>query len=202
MGVIETSAIKEMANIGLGHAMTSLSQMTGRFFNMTIPRVETVNLDDLPNMFGEPEGIAVGIYMPIDGDVTGHMGFFLPWGSALVLWEMLVGSSPESPAEISELHSSVALELGNIINSSFLNAISDMASLKLHATPPLVSVDHTVCIASTIVAQAQTTEVVALAIETEIFEIDCNSIRGFFLCIPTREGLQRLFAGLGIPEAA
>lgn len=202
LGLLETSAVKEMANIGLGSAMTALSQMTGRFFNMTIPRVETVNLDDIPDLMGDPMGVAVGIYMPVEGDVEGHMGFLFPWDSACELWKMLVGTSPETPGDVEELHASVALEIGNIINSSFLNAISDMTGLKLHATPPLVSLDLTASIASSIVVEALTSEVVALAIETQLFEIERESVTGFFVFIPTLDGLTKLFQGLGIPEAA
>lgn len=201
-GLMEMSAIREMSNIGLGHATTALANMTGKSFNMEIPNVETVALEQVPLMMGDPEAVAVGICMPIDGDITGHTAFLFPWASAQDLWRMLIGTAPETPADIDELAASVMLEIGNIVSSSFLNAISDMSNLKLHATPPMVSVDLVYTIAATIVAEAEMDEAVALALETRLYGVDDCGTTGYFLCVPTLDGLQRLFTALGIPEAA
>ena len=201
-GLMEMSAIREMANIGLGHATTALATVSGKSFNMEIPNVETVTLEQVPLMMGDPEAVAIGICMPIDGDISGHTAFLFPWESAQRLWRMLIGTAPVSPDQIDELSASAMLEIGNILSSSFLNAISDLSGLKLHATPPLVSVDLVYTIASTIVAEAELNEAVALAIETRLYETDDESTTGYFLCVPTLNGLKQLFNALGIAEAA
>lgn len=202
LGLIEESAVKELANIGLGHAITSLSTVTGRSFNMTVPSVQAVGMNTLVDLTGDPDMVTVGIYMPVDGDVQGHMAFLFPWESAVNLWTMVLGEAPANPMEISELAASAIIEIGNIINGSFLNAISDMCDLKLHATPPLVSVDAWASITASITAEAELGDVVALAVETEIFESNSNNTKGYFLCIPSVNGLNLLFQRLGIAEAA
>ncbi|MFM9872903.1 MAG: chemotaxis protein CheC [Fimbriimonadaceae bacterium] len=196
------SAIREMANIGLGHATTALATVTGKAFNMEIPNVETVALERVPLMFGNPEELAVGICMPIDGDINGHTAFLLPWPSAQQLWKLLIGYAPETPDQLDELSASAMLEIGNIVSSSFLNAISDMSGLRLHATPPMVSVDIVYSIASSIVAEAEMDDAVALALETRLYGLDDLDTTGYFLCVPTMDGLNKLFHALGIPEAA
>lgn len=201
-GLMQLSAVKEMANIGLGHATTALAGVTGKAFNMEIPNVETVAFENIPFMLGDPASTAVGICMPIDGDVRGHTAFIFPWASAQELWGSLIGYRPEDPSEVDELAASAMLEVGNIVSSSFLNAISDMANLKLHATPPLVSIDFVASIAATIVNEAEMSDAVALAVETRLFGLEDCDITGYFLCIPSMEGLNRLFRGLGIEEAA
>ncbi|ARU42319.1 hypothetical protein CCB80_14655 [Armatimonadetes bacterium Uphvl-Ar1] len=201
-GLMEMSAIREMSNIGLGHATTALANMTGKSFNMEIPNVETVALEQVPLMMGNPEEVAVGICMPIDGDITGHTAFLFPWESAQDLWRMLIGTAPETPGDIDELAASVMLEIGNIVSSSFLNAISDMSNLKLHATPPMVSVDLVYTIAASIVAEAEMDEAIALALETRLYGMDDCATTGYFLCVPTLSGLNQLFRALGIAEAA
>lgn len=201
-GLMEMSAIREMANIGLGHATTALATVTGRAFNMEIPNVETVAFENVPLMFGDPEEVAVGICMPIDGDITGHTAFLFPWASAQQLWNLLIGYAPETPDQIDELSASAMLEIGNIVSSSFLNAISDLSGLKLHATPPMVSVDIVYTIAASIVAEAEMEDAVALALETRLFGLDDLDTTGYFLCVPTMGGLKKLFHALGIPEAA
>jgi chemotaxis protein CheC len=198
---MELSVVKEMTNIGLGHATKALADMTGKAFNMSVPEVESISLEELPTILGGSETFAAGIYMPIEGDVSGHMGFILPWPSVQTLWRMLLGVEPGSPEEISELDASAILEIGNIINSSFLNAIADMTSLSMHATPPMLAIEMVGSILDAIVVEASSKDHVALAIRTLITDYE-GAFEGFFVYIPSLGGLRTLFASLGIAEAA
>lgn len=200
-GLMEMSVVHEMANIGLGHATTALSEMTGRSFNMSVPRVDSVPVSNLMDMLGGPEALCLGVFMPMEGDIEGHIAFLFPWPSAQRLWDMLIGSHPDDPSQVADLESSAMLEIGNIMNSSFLNAIADMASLRIQATPPLVSVEMACAIIQSIVAEAVQGDVVALCIETCIFD-SAEGTQGYFVCIPTVAGLERLFVSLGLSEAA
>lgn len=201
-GLLEMSAIREVANIGLGHATTAIANIMGAKFDMHIPNVETVALERVPEMIGDPSEVAVGVLMPIDGDLRGHIAFFFPWKSAQVIWKTLIGTSPEDPSMVDELGYSVMLELGNMINSAYMNAIADMAFLRMHATPPMVSIDLTSSIASSIVAEAELEDVIALVVETKIVGLDQEDVEGYFLCIPTAGGLHYLLNQLGVSEAA
>jgi len=200
--LMELSVVKEMANIGLGHATTALSDMTGKPFNMDIPNVDSVMVDTVPNLLGGTDDLTVSVYMPFVGDVDGHIAFLFPWESARALWTTLLGMAPATVEDVDEMSVSAMLEIGNIINSSFLNAIADMTGMRLEATPPLVSVDTSFSILSTIVAEAEMNEAAAIAIETSIRSVDDASMKGFFFCIPTMDGLRTMFQRLGIVEAA
>ena len=199
---MEMSAIKEMANIGLGHATTALSELTGHPFTMDVPSVRTVDLESVPEMIGGTDEVAVGVYMQISGDMDGHMAFIFPWQKAQVLWEMLLGDYPQDASEIDELAASAMLETGNIINSAFMNAISDMSGLRVYASPPLVAVDNCYSIVSSIVAEAEMSEVVALAIETELTSLGEQQTGGYFLYIPAVDSLHKFFNGLRLEEIA
>jgi chemotaxis protein CheC len=139
--------------------------------------------------------------MPFEGDIHGHIAFLFPWKGAQKLWQMLLGAHPCDLEEVGEMEASALLEVGNIINSSFLNAISDMTDLKLHATPPLMTAEMSASVIATIVAEAEMTDSVALAVETNLYEADSGT-SGYFLCIPSESGLQTIFERLGISEAA
>lgn len=200
--LLEQSAIREISNIGLGNAMTSLSNMTGRPFNMTVPQIKSVYLEDLPDAVGANDEPVVAILMAIEGDVTGHLAFIFRWECAERLWDMLLGGHPNSIEDVDELAASAILEAGNIVNSGFLNAISTMTDLRLHATPPLVSVNDCYSIVGSIASQAAMSETVALAIETEIYEMENKGTSGFFICIPTSPSLEFIFERLGVKESA
>lgn len=200
--LLELSAIHEMANIGIGHAMTSLSDLTGHSFKMTVPSVDAISLEQVPDMVGDNDEVTVCIYMAFDGDVHGHMAFLFPWESAQALWEMLLGKAPKDVDDIDELAASAMLETGNIINSSFMNAISELTDLKIHAKPPLVSVDSCYVIVNSIVAEAELGDTVALAITTKIFETKAGNTEGYFLCIPERESIALFFEQLNVRASA
>lgn len=199
--LIQVSAIHEIANIGLGHAMTALSEMTGHAFNMSVPSVDSVPTSTISELVGGPEMPCVGTTMAIAGDVTGFVAFVFDWSSACSLWRMLLGVAPASIEETSELEASAMLEVGNILNSSFLNAISELTGLAMHATPPSVGIEMASALTSQIILEAEMCESVALTLETSIFDADAET-KGFFLFIPSREGIDQVFNRLGLGEAA
>ena len=198
-GLLETSAVREMANIGLGHATTALAGTIGRPIEMSVPDAESVPLEDLPTLLGSEE-MSVGIYMPIAGDIDGHIAFVLPWTSAQRLCTMLVGMAPEGPDDIDSLYASVLTEVGNIVDGGFLSAISDMTGLCLEATPPRLCVDMGICVVAAIVCEAACADTAALAVRTTISEAG-EDLAGTLLFVPTHGGLSKLFRALGLPGA-
>ena len=198
---LQESAVKEISNIGLGHAVTALSNLTGKPFNMSVPDARAMNYNEVLDAVGGPEHLAVGVLMPIDGDLTGHMALLFPWESATGLWHSLLGMCPQDLSEIDELYASVVLEVGNIINSSFLNAISEMTGDSLHATPPLMAVDSAAAILASMVSVADEQGGVALTIRTRLYD-ESDSFDAVYLYVPNLSSLQRLFKTLGLGDVA
>jgi chemotaxis protein CheC len=201
LGPVEFSAVREITNIGLGHATKALSDMTGRAFTMSVPDIESLTLEEVPEMLGGSEYQAAGIYMPIGGDFTGHIAFLMSWPCAQALWRMVRGSGPQSSLEVSEMDASAMLEIGNVLIGSFLNALSDSAGLSMVATPPYLAVEMSSAILDSIVCEASIGEHVALALRTQIHDTE-GAMEGFFVFIPSVGGLKHVFATLGIQEAA
>lgn len=200
-GGLGQSAVREIANIGLGHATTALATMTGKAFNMSVPDAESIALEQIPERLGGGEHVVAGIYMPIAGEVEGHIAFLLPWSSAQALWRMLLQDCPDDLSGLDALYASALMEVGNIIDSSFLCAISDMTSLRMESTPPNLCVDMGHAVLQAIVCEASRSDAAALAIRTTISD-ETSQVEGFFVFIPTVGGLKKVFASLGIPEAA
>lgn len=202
LGAEQLSAVQEMAKVGLTHATTALSGMTGRQFQMSVPGISSLAISNIPELLGGEEMVALGVYMPFEGDAEGHIAFLFPWKSGVYLWNLLLGASPEDWTGVGELECSVLLEIGNIVNSNFLNAISDRTNLRLMSTPPAVSIEMAGAIMASITAEAEMMDAVALTIATRIFVSDDESVDGFFVCIPSLQGLNTIFGRFGIPEAA
>ncbi|MCW5940132.1 MAG: chemotaxis protein CheC [Fimbriimonadaceae bacterium] len=199
---LQDSCLRELTNIGLGHATMALASLTGQNFNMDVPSMSVTAAPDLTCVFTNPEELTVAVSMPFTGDVQGQTAFFFPWASAQRLSRLLTGLAPADLDSIDELFGSTILEVGNILCSSFLNAISDMTGLRMEATPPAVSIDGAQSIVSTLIVEACFQDTQILTLETRIFEESSETLDGRFLCMPASGGLQTVFERLGVAEAA
>jgi chemotaxis protein CheC len=114
---------------------------------------------------------------------------------------MVLGDHPPSPQDIGEMYSSAMLEVGNIIISSYLNAIGTLTNIACVAEPPFLAVDMAYPIMQSVICAAAPDEPAGLALDTEIQDTD-YSTEGHFLYLPTPGGIGMLFDALGVREAA
>ena len=68
---LQLDALREVANIGAGHAATALSQMTGQTIMISVPQINIAPLEDIPNQVGSDEEPVAAVLMKILGDLTG-----------------------------------------------------------------------------------------------------------------------------------
>ena len=187
--------LRELANIGTGHATTALSQMlNGRLFQLVVPDAQMLPFTEAAEYMGGAEQVVVGIFIVISGDVKGHMAFLQPLESALVLLRLLTGI--EQP-ELDELGRSALQELGNIMVTSYLNALSTMTNLLMVPSVPGLAIDMAGAVWESVLAGAQVTDEVTV-IRTR-FSADGEDIEGHILFLPDHEDFEkvaRLF-GLG-----
>ncbi|MEP0765803.1 MAG: chemotaxis protein CheC [Fimbriimonadia bacterium] len=196
----ELDVLREVTNIGLGNAITTLADMTKRKFLMSVPDVQAVGLAEVPGFFGSDQAI-LALYMPVSGALDGHVALMLRWDSAGELWDMLLGSHPENVWQMDEMYASAALEVGNIVLSSFLNAIGCLASGTCHASPPYLAVDRAEVLLESIVSQAWAEQSEVLALNTD-FREEGRAATGYFLYIPSEGSLESLFRALGVRKEA
>ena len=65
--------LKELGNIGAGNATTSLSQMLQIKVDMKVPKVELLSFHEVGEAMGGEELVMAGIYLLVEGDITGSM---------------------------------------------------------------------------------------------------------------------------------
>ena len=69
---VQLDALREVANIGAGHAATALSQMTGSTIMISVPTINIASLEDVPTQISEPEEPIAAVLMHMLGDLTGR----------------------------------------------------------------------------------------------------------------------------------
>lgn len=188
--------LKELANIGTGHATTALSQMlSGRLFQLVVPDAQMLPFNEAAEFVGGLEQTVAGIFIVVSGEVKGHMAFLLPLDSALVLLRLLLGSECN---EIDDLARSALQELGNIMVTSYLNALSKMTGLLLAPSVPGVAVDMAGAVWESVLAGAEVINEVTV-IRTEFFA-DGEAIEGNIIFLPDDEDFKKIAHILGLEE--
>lgn len=138
----QLDAMREIANIGAGHAATALSQMTDRPIMIDVPQLHIVRLEDVDNLIGEPGEPVAAVLMKVLGDVTGRIVQVFPGSSAVKLTTMMVGGAePSFPDGFDAMHQSALKEIGNTIVGAHLNALSDLMGMVLIMSVPSLAID-------------------------------------------------------------
>ena len=60
---MQLDALREVGNIGAGHAATALSQLVDKPIHLTYPELEIIPIGDVPKVFGGPEQLVGAIYL-------------------------------------------------------------------------------------------------------------------------------------------
>src|SRR5215211_1053382 len=94
----QLDALREVANIGAGHAATALSQMIGETIMISVPTINVSRLEDVPPQVSDPDQPVAAVLMHMLGDLTGRTLLVFPKRTAIRLADMLLrrtGSSDE-----------------------------------------------------------------------------------------------------------
>lgn len=189
--------LKEIGNIGAGNAMTALSQMLGCKIDMGVPQVELLNFSEVGAAIGGEEQIMVGVFLGVEGDITGSMLFLVEQKSAKSLINKVMMGMGDPGEEFTEMELSAMQEVGNIITGAYLNSLSTLTNLKIFPSPPALTVDMAGAILSVPAIEFGIYGDQILMIQSKFF--DEVQIDGYFILVPDMESYQKILTSLGLP---
>ena len=138
---MQIDTLREIGSIGTGNAATSLSDMLQRKINITLPEVRIMGYNEAIEWIGGPEEITAGVLVKLSGQINGIMLSVQPLDFVNLSLESMLGESVTDYAQLSEMENSVLVEMGNIMISTFINAMSGLSGLDIHVTVPAFTVD-------------------------------------------------------------
>lgn len=189
--------LKELGNIGAGNAMTALSQMLQCKVDMKVPQVRLLEFSEVGEMMGGEELIMVGVFLGVEGDITGSMMFMVEEQTARhLIQKITMGMLPEG-SEFEEMGLSAMKEVGNIITGAYLNSLSTLTNLKIFPTPPALTVDMAGAILSVPAIQFGIFGDKILLIQSQFH--DEIQLDGYFILIPDMESYAKILTSLGLP---
>jgi chemotaxis protein CheC len=86
---LQLDALREVANIGAGHAATALSQMTNRTIMIQVPEVNVRPLEEVSDLLGSADEVIAAVLMHMMGDLTGRAMVVFPERSAYTVCDYL-----------------------------------------------------------------------------------------------------------------
>ena len=189
--------LKELGNIGAGNAMTALSQMLQCKVDMKVPQVKLLEFSAVGELMGGEEQIMVGVFLGVEGDITGSMMFMVEEESARHLIQKITMGMLPSGSEFEEMGLSAMKEVGNIITGAYLNSLSTLTNLKIFPTPPALTVDMAGAILSVPAIQFGIFGDRILLIQSQFY--DEVELDGYFILIPDMESYTKILMALGLP---
>ena len=194
---IQLDALREVANIGAGHAATALSQMIGETIMITVPRINVSPLEEVPPQVAEPDEPVAAVLMHMLGDLTGRTLLVFPRRTALRLAGLLL-RRPTSE-EFAEMEQSAIKEAGNILSSAYMNALSDFMGMMLLPSPPSLAVDMSNAVLTTAYLQFGSDRDYVFCVESEFLMNDIEErLRGYFLLLPDPASLQAILKAVRV----
>jgi chemotaxis protein CheC len=188
---LQLDALRELANIGSGTASGALSALLGRPVDISVPSARAVSFVEAVEATGDPETEVTGIALGIFGDLDGVVLLLVSPADADALCAML-GVEPGG-----EYAQSALGEIGNIVGSSYINALAEMTGMAIEPTPPATATDMLGAIVQTVLAGQAHAGDVALMLDSDL-QVEGEDCSLSFLMLPTRDGVEELLGRLGL----
>src|SRR5829696_2279529 len=195
---LQLDALREVANIGAGHAATALSQMIGGTIMISVPTINVSRLEEVPPQVAAPEEPVAAVLMHMLGDLTGRTLLVFPRNTAIRLASLLL--QRESPTDdFNEMQQSAIKEAGNILSSAYMNALSDFMGMMLLPSPPSLAIDMSTAVLTTAYLQFGGDKDYVFCVESEfMMSQSAEKLRGFFLLLPDAASLQAILKAVRV----
>ena len=191
---LQLDSLREVGNIGIGNSATALSNLLNKKVDITFPKVNLIPYEEI--FENDAEDLAYAVVIRVLGDAPGNMLFIIDENSLLDIISSLCGQCGN---EVNEMGLSVLAEVGNIISSTYINAIASLTNLNLTLSVPAVASDMIGAILSTTFMEAGQYGESVLDIETEFIQ-ENETLNGHFYYIPMPGSLEKILKSLGIME--
>ncbi|HEU4698080.1 MAG TPA: chemotaxis protein CheC [Gemmatimonadales bacterium] len=191
---LQLDALREVANIGAGHAATALSQMTNRTIMISVPEVNVRPLEDVAELFGPSDTVIAAVLMHMMGDLTGRTLLMFPQQSARTLCDILFRRASGTTEGFGPMEQSGLKEVGNILVSAYMTALSDFMGMMLVPSVPSLVVDLSGAILTTTYLNFGHDRDYVFCVETSFSVAGADEqLVGHFLLMPDLPSLRAIF---------
>jgi chemotaxis protein CheC len=183
--------LRELANIGSGKASGALSSMLGRSVDITVPSASVLPMAEAVGTIGDPEAEYTGVVIPIVGEMPASVLLLFTPKDAELMCRLL---GVESGTEIGV---SALMEIGNIVGTSYINALAEMTGMELEPAPPGAATDMLGAIVESVLAERAGAGDSALLLDSDLV-VEREDCSVSFLLVPDAGGVELMLGRLGL----
>ncbi|PKQ29878.1 MAG: CheY-P-specific phosphatase CheC [Actinobacteria bacterium HGW-Actinobacteria-10] len=194
---IQLDALREVGNIGAGHAATALSQLTGSPITITNPTIELVPFAEVPLLMGGAERLVAAAYSRLFGDLAGGILFMADRDSSLALVDLMHSRPPGTTKSFGHSEEMLVSHVASILTSAYLAAIARMADVNLMPSGPSFALDMAGAILQVATIDAGTTADSALLVRAR-FADEQTSVDAMLFFLPDPTSLEVILGRLGM----
>lgn len=188
----QLDAIREVVNIGAGHAATALHTLTNLRVMISVPRIQWAEESRAVQPALPGEGPLVMISVPVLGSRANpdeRASLILARDAAIRMVSLLLRREPGGSGELGELERSTLRELGNIVCASYVGVLGTfLGEGVMIGTPELVEGTR---------AEVSQRTTRGLMIETDFSFLD-SSFAGVFMLSHSETSFASLLDTLGL----
>lgn len=197
MNCLQRDAVKEVGSIGTAHAVTALSELLSEPLKMSMPDIQILGYNETIARMGNPEELVTGVMVSMEGGLNGMMLYIQGMELINLVLEHMFQRNIKDLDSLGGLEESALLEIGNIMISSYISAISDLTGIPIKLSVPAFSVNMLGGILSVpMVEMAYETD--KLLIIEGSFLYAGRQLKSNLLMVPEVEGLNLLLEKLGV----
>jgi chemotaxis protein CheC len=192
---LQRDALKEVGNIGAGHAATALSQLLNTTVKLAEPTIDVLKFRDLSQRMGSPERSVAALHMYIRGEAPGQMVVLFDRDQAAEFVNVFIKRIIGDIQIFDSIVDSTLKELGNIIAGSYLTALISLTGINLLPSVPTLSYGT---------EQAAFRTLMSILPDQDVFLIESafldkeKEVSGQFILIPETGSLGPLLAVFGV----
>lgn len=194
---LQLDVLREVGNIGAGHAATALSQLVDRPVALQVPTIKVIDLSDVPYVFGGPSQVVCAVFARLLGDIGGGILFLTTEEAALSLLDLLRGYETGTTQRLDVDEEEVLSHATGILIAAFLAAIARMASLKVLSAAPVLAFDMAGAILAAVASEVDMRAEQAVFVSTAFLD-ENNSIDAALFFLPDPESLVTILGRLGM----
>lgn len=192
----QKDALKEIGNICSGNAATALSQLVNKKVTIVVPEVLFMPLEKVPDVVGGADRLVTGLLLRVLGDLPSTLLFIFSQRDSLLLASLLTHKQVSENSVMGDLERSALKEIGVVLASAYLGALSSFVGLGLVPTVPELIVDMAGAMVDYILIELSCNSRFALLIKSE-FQEKTYSVTGHFFLIPDPAALEVILKAIG-----
>ena len=192
---LQKDALKEVGNIGAGHAATSLSQLLNTTIKISEPSIDVIKFRDLSVRVGYDNTLVAALHMYVRGEAPGQMVVLFEREHALEYVNSFIQRVIGDIPIFDSIVESTLKVLGNIMAGAYLTALDSLTGVTLVPSVPVLSY-------GTVAATFRS--LLSILPDQDVFLIESSfldqerDVSGRFILIPETGSLHALLAAFGV----